>query len=61
MTMSWLAEQNATASAHAAVAMTWWAGSVEPRPRIATMSAAWVTNAHDLRRPNHRVSNGIGT
>ena len=61
MTMSWLAEQNATMSASAAVASGSAAGSIEPSATMARMSAACVVTSQLRRRPMSRLSTGTRT
>ena len=60
MTMSWLADKNATATAASAVMPGADLGSVSPSARIASASAGWIAKAQPRRRPSRRVRIGTG-
>jgi hypothetical protein len=60
MTMSWLADRNATMTATNAAVHGLTPGSVKPSPRIASASASWITNAQPRRRPSLVVTPGSG-
>ena len=61
MTMSWLADRNATTTAASAVIHGSTSGSVKPSHRIASASAAWITSAQPRRRPSRVVIPGNGS
>ena len=56
MTMSWVADRIAIATATMAVAPGSIRGSVKPSARIASASGTWTASAQPRRRPSRRVS-----
>ena len=55
MTMSWLAEKNATSTAMSAVQNGAVMGSVRLSPTRLAATPAWNSNAQDRRRPSAAV------
>ncbi|BBK33882.1 hypothetical protein STHU_45160 [Allostella humosa] len=60
MTMSWVADRKATASAAMAVSAGSTAGSVRPSRAMAAMRAAWTASVQPRRRPKRPVRTGRG-
>ena len=60
ITMSWLADRKATATASAAIATGAAAGSEKPSRRIATASRAWIAISQARRRPKRRPAGAAG-
>src|SRR5215470_15955723 len=59
MTMSWLADRNATTTAASAVGHGLATGSVRPSTRMATASAACNVSAQPRRRPRRVVTRAV--
>ncbi len=58
MTISWLAETNATSTAPATTSGSDLAGSLNPSRTIAAISNSCVKTSQPRRRPNRRDRNG---
>ena len=58
--MSWVAEANATASAHHTTSVSWLRGSASAMPTSDAMMASCDNSNQLRRRPIRRVSRGMG-